>query len=129
MYWAICFKKGLASSLGKPSLKKSVPNVTLERGSRQPNVTLFKVVFRNHFSLFWVILVTKYFSSFWKKRIIFSCEAQLNKCTFLSVCLSVCPSPKLNYSLFGHLMTAYDSLWQLMTTYNNLWQLMTTYEK
>ena len=36
-----------------------------------------------------------------------------------SVRPSVCPSPKLNFSLFGQLMTAYDSLWQLMTTYNN----------
>ena len=40
--------------------------------------------------------------------IIFSCEAQLNTCTCaLSVCLSV---SKLNFSLFGQLMTTYDSL-------------------
>ena len=44
----------------------------------------------------------------------FSCEAQLNTCTCPSVCLSVCPSvrpwSKLNFSLFGQLKTAYDSL-------------------
>ena len=44
--------------------------------------------------------------------IIFSCEAQLNTCTCaLSVCLSVCLSvSKLNFSLFGQLMTAYDNI-------------------
>ena len=34
---------------------------------------------------------------------------------------------KLNFSLFGQLMTTYDNLWQLMTAYDNLCQLMTTY--
>ena len=65
-----------------------------------------------------------------KYKSLFSCEAQLNTCTcVLSVRLSVCPSViKLNFSLFGHLMTAYDNLWQLMTTYDNLWQLMTAYD-
>ena len=39
---------------------------------------------------------------------IFSCEAQLNKCT---CALSVCPSVlKLNFSVFGQRMTTYDSL-------------------
>ena len=58
----------------------------------------------------------------------FSCEAQLNTCTFL---LSVCPWSNLNFSLFGQLMTAYDNLWQLMTAYASLWQLwqlMTTFD-
>ena len=36
---------------------------------------------------------------------IFSCEAQLNKCTFLSVRPSVCLWSKLNLSLFGQLKT------------------------
>ena len=46
----------------------------------------------------------------------------------LVLCLSVCPWSKLNFSLFGQLMTTYDSLWQLMTAYDSLWQLMTTYD-
>ena len=41
----------------------------------------------------------------------FSCEAQLNTCTFLSVCLSVYPSvSKLDFSPFGQLKTTYDKL-------------------
>ena len=41
-------------------------------------------------------------------HLVFSCEAQLNKCT----CVSVCPSVRLkrNFSLFGQLMTTYDNL-------------------
>ena len=39
----------------------------------------------------------------------------------LVLCLSVRLSvSKLNFSLFGQLMTTYDNLWQLMTTYDNL---------
>ena len=38
---------------------------------------------------------------------LFSCEAQLNKCTCCSVCLSV---SKLNFSLFGQVMTTYAQL-------------------
>ena len=52
--------------------------------------------------------------------LIFSCEAQLNKCTFLSVCLSV---SNRKFSLFEPLMTAYDNLcswWQLMTADNSI---------
>ena len=45
---------------------------------------------------------------------VFSCEAQLNKGTCLSVSLSVCLSVRLwsnlNFSLFGQLMTTYDNL-------------------
>ena len=38
-----------------------------------------------------------------------------------TLCLSICLSDsKLNFSLFGQLMSAYDNLWQLMTTYDNL---------
>ena len=57
---------------------------------------------------------------------VFSCEAQLNKCTFLSVCLSVCPS--VSKTEFLIVWSAYDNLWQLMTAYDNLWQLMTAYD-
>ena len=40
--------------------------------------------------------------------LIFSREAQLNKCTFLSVCLSVCPS--VSKTEFLIVWSAYDSL-------------------
>ena len=73
-------------------------------------------------------------SGFWVGLDIFSCEAQLNKCTFVSVCLSVCLSvcgqnwiSQCLVSLW-QLMTTYDSLWQLMTAYDSLWQLMTAYD-
>ena len=50
---------------------------------------------------------------------IFSCEARLNKCTFVSVCPSVGLSgSKLNLLMFGQLMTANDSLGQLLTTFD-----------
>ena len=50
-----------------------------------------------------------------KLYFVFSCEAQLNTCTCAlsarpSVRLSVRPSPKLNFSLFGQLMTTFDNL-------------------
>ena len=54
------------------------------------------------------------------------------------ICLSVCPWSKLNFSLFGQIMTMYDNLWQLLTASNSFWQpltasdsfwqLMTTYD-
>ena len=40
-------------------------------------------------------------------RLDFSCKAQLNMCT---CAVSVCPWSTLNFSLFGQLMTTYDSL-------------------
>mgnify|MGYP003330655025 CR=1 FL=1 len=53
----------------------------------------------------------------WLSRVLktFSCEAQLNTCTFVSVRLS-----QLNFSQFGQLMTTYNSLLQLMTAYDSL---------
>ena len=74
---------------------------------------------------------------------IFSCEVQLNMCTFVSVCL--CVRFKTEFLAFWsalnslwqlmttydsklRLITACDSLYQLMTALTVLWQLMTTYD-
>ena len=58
---------------------------------------------------------------------IFSCEAQLNPCTFVSVC----PSVRLSVCFKTEFLTvwsAYDNFWQLMTAFlDNFWQLLTTY--
>ena len=53
-----------------------------------------------------------------KKNPFFSCEAQLNKCTCVSVCLSVRPFQNV-------ILPAYDSFWKLMTAYDSLQPLMT----
>ena len=67
-----------------------------------------------------------------KKIALFSCKAQLNKCT----CVSVCPSVRLsvskrNFASLWQLLIAYDSLnnlWQLMTADNSWWQLLTDFD-
>ena len=88
----------------------------MARGDQYGKLTVRHHVFR------------KYVSSNQTCPVFLILAAKRSSTPALVLCLSVCPSPKLNFSLFGHLMTAYDNLWQLMTTYDNLWQLMTTYD-
>ena len=99
------------------------------------NVKLFvsDIDWRNDaISRFTRVVIFRAQSSTFAPVIIFSCEAQLNTCTYvLSVRPSVCPSQRGNSHCYDNLwqfMTTYDNLWQNMTTYDNLWQLMTTYD-
>ena len=65
------------------------------------------------------------------KRIPFSCKSAFNKCTCLSVCLSI---SKLNWQLRiaydskWQLRIAYDSFWWLLTVCDSFWQLLTAFE-
>ena len=64
------------------------------------------------------------FCSYWKIL-----AAKRSSTPALMFCLSVWLSvSKLNFSLFGPYLTAYDRFWQLMTAYDSFWQFMTAYD-
>ena len=71
-------------------------------------------------------LDNKHVDIVWKLKFLAAKRSSTSALVPPSVCLSVCLWSKLNFSLFGQLMTTYDNVWRLI--YDSLWQLMTTYD-
>ena len=77
---------------------------TIEEGE-QPRSFTYKQMYKENGPQNLIIIIVSETGPYLN---IFNCEAQLNKCTFLSVCLSVCPS--VSKTEFLIVWSAYDNL-------------------